>query len=227
MIYTASLTCANPLRLEEDVRALLEGGIDTLHLDLMDGHHVPALGLNVETVRQLHRVFPQAVLDAHLMVQNPAHYYEAMAEAGVQWLTIVPQTVAHPAEALREIRRLGMRPGFALNPEVPIEEVEPLLPLAALVVVMSITPGGYGRPFQPEAYGRIDTLHRLRETQGYDYLISVDGGITLENGMQCREHSADMLVEGVFTLFRQPQGIRQACLDYIRKMGEEEPCNCS
>ena len=227
MIHTASLACANPLALGEDIRQLLEGGIFTLHLDLMDGHHVPGLGFSVETIAEIHRCFPQAELDAHLMVTNPEHYFEPLARAGVAWLSLVPQTLADPAAGLGRIRELGMKAGFVLTLDRSVEDVTPLLPLADLAVVMSIPAGGYGRAFQAEAYNRIAALGALREENGFSYLISVDGGVTPENSLACRRAGADMLVQGVFTIFRQPQGIRQACLDYIRHMKESEACNCN
>lgn len=227
MIYTASLACADLLNLEADVKALLEGGVHTLHLDLMDGHHVPALGFCVDTIAQLHRRFPQAELDAHLMVTNPEHYFESLAQAGVRWLSIVPQTLSDPARGLEKIRELGMKAGFVLTLDRSLEEVKPLLPLADLVVVMSVPAGGYGRAFQEEAYLRIGALRDLREEHGFSYLISVDGGVNRENSVLCRKAGADMLVQGVFTLFRQPQGIRQACLDYIHHMEDIQACNCN
>ncbi len=220
MIYTASLTCADPLRLYEDVQALLESGIDTLHLDVMDGHHVPALGLNLDTITALRKAFPTAVLDAHLMVANPQDYFKRLQTCGVDWCTIVPRTVAEPTAALDAIRALGMRAGFVLNLDETVAQVVALLSHADLAVVMAIPSGGYGRPFQSEAYTRIGQLAALRAQQGYGYLISVDGGVTLENGRQCREMGADVLVEGMFTLFGQPQGIRQACQAYLRGMEE-------
>lgn len=220
MIYTASLTCANPLRLEDDVGELMAGGIHTLHLDLMDGHHVPALGLNLDTIAMLRKAFPLAVLDAHLMVENPEAYYQRLKEAGVDWCTVVPRTTADPAKSLETIRRLGMKAGFVLNLEDEISAMEPLLCGADLVVVMTIPSGGYGRPFQPEALGRIARLAEIRAAQHYPYLISVDGGVTRERSLQCRDAGADILVEGVFTLFRQPEGIRKASEEYIRFMQE-------
>ncbi len=218
MIYTASLACANPLCLESDVCELMEGGVHTLHLDVMDGHHVPALGLSMETIAQLHRRFPQADLDVHLMVLNPQAYLAPLAQAGAKWVTIVPQTASNPVQMLEAIRGAGMKAGFAFPLDRPLQEIEPLLPVADLVVVMSIPAGRYGVPFQEAAYGRIQALSTLRKERGYSYLISVDGGITRENSLLCRDAGADMLVQGVFTLFRQPQGIRQACLEYREYM---------
>ena len=45
MVYLPSLSCADLLNLEADVKELIRAGHSLFHIDLMDGHYVPNLCL--------------------------------------------------------------------------------------------------------------------------------------------------------------------------------------
>lgn len=219
MEYSPSVACARQINIEADVRELLAGGMKLLHVDFMDGHNVPNLCLNFDTVRELHEQFGgEMELDAHLMVTDPENYVDRCAAVGVKYLSFDPFAAADPKALLRRIRAKGMIPGIAVNPKRELSEFDGLLPLCGMVIVMSITPGVYGVPFMPETYDRIAYFDAQRREKGYDYLISIDGGVTPDNGRRSRGCGADVLVLGVFTVFRQGKPISQACREFIENM---------
>lgn len=43
---TASMMCADYGNLEKEVRDLERGGIDSFHIDIMDGRYVPSLAMS-------------------------------------------------------------------------------------------------------------------------------------------------------------------------------------
>ena len=45
---TASMMCANYGNLEKEVRDLEEGGIDSFHIDIMDGRYVPNFAMSLK-----------------------------------------------------------------------------------------------------------------------------------------------------------------------------------
>ena len=49
----ASMMCANYGNLEKEVRELEEGGIDSFHIDIMDGRYVPNLAMSLNEMRYL------------------------------------------------------------------------------------------------------------------------------------------------------------------------------
>lgn len=67
---SASIMCANLLRLENDLRALQEGGIHELHFDIMDGAFVPNLTLGFDIIRAA-KSCVDIPRNAHLMMYKP------------------------------------------------------------------------------------------------------------------------------------------------------------
>ena len=211
MIYAPSLACARQINLEADVRQLIEGGMPFLHIDFMDGHNVPNLCANLDTARELKDAFPSITLDAHLMVTNPEDYVARSAAAGIDYLSFVPDTAQDPAALLQRIREAGMKPGIVVNPEHSPEEFQDLLPLADMVILMSIVPGGVRRPFDEHTYDKIRALAQYRSERLLNYLISIDGGINRDNGRTCRLCGADVLILGFYAIFQQEIPIPDAC----------------
>ena len=61
---------------------------------------------------------------------------------------------------------------------------------------MTVNPGFGGQEFIPRAAEKIAVLKKLREENGYSYLISVDGGINTETAGFVIDKGADILVSG-------------------------------
>lgn len=50
---TASMMCANYGNLENEVKELEEGGIDSFHIDIMDGRYVPNYAMSLNDMRYI------------------------------------------------------------------------------------------------------------------------------------------------------------------------------
>ncbi|MFR8118781.1 MAG: hypothetical protein ACLU70_07445 [Lachnospira sp.] len=48
---SASMMCANYGNLAQEVKALEEGGIDSFHIDIMDGRYVPNFAMSLNDMR--------------------------------------------------------------------------------------------------------------------------------------------------------------------------------
>lgn len=210
MIHSASIACGDMLDLKKDVTELERGGIRFLHIDIMDGHDVPNFCLNLDHIRQLRKLNAGFVLETHMMVTNACDYIEKCAEAGSNYFIVHPSNVENIPDYLRKVKANGMKAGLALKTEDSVAMVMDYLDELDEVLLMSVTPGDYGRPFNPIVYGKVSALSALKKERGMNFLINVDGGVTREIARELKRCGADAAVSGVFTIFKQPEGIYQS-----------------
>jgi len=62
--------------------------------------------------------------------------------------------------------------------------------------VMSVEPGFYGQPFMPESINRIKRLKNKIETEKFNVMIQVDGGINTSNIKDVVSAGAEIIVAG-------------------------------
>jgi len=190
-----SLYAADFSRLGEQIETLLAAGARIFHFDVGDAHFVPPVTIGPIVLQWISPIVHRAGgrLDCHLMVDEPAKHFGAIAEAGGDSVTFHYE-VADDVEALAgEARSLGLAVGLAFNPQSEPEEVAEVADPVDLVLCMSINPGYSGQAFMPEAIGRVE---RLRDGLVSGKHIQVDGGVGADNIPRLRAAGADLLVAG-------------------------------
>ena len=196
MIMVApSILAADPLAMGADVRRMEEAGADWLHVDIMDAHFVPNLSFGPSLVKALHG-FTKLPLDVHLMMDNPQRYLETFAKAGAAGITVHAE-IDGAAEALKTIRGLGLRAGISLKPGTSVADARELLPLADLVLIMTVEPGFGGQSFMAAMVDKAPELRRA----GFTGLIETDGGVAPDNLQMQADKGVRVFVMGT-ALFR-------------------------
>jgi ribulose-phosphate 3-epimerase len=191
-----SILSANFARLGDDAKAALDGGGTLLHVDVMDGHFVPNITIGPLVVASLRKVFPNAILDCHLMIENPDDYISAFAEAGASWISVHQEACVHLHRTLQLIESHGCKSGIVLNPATPVHMLDEVLDMVHHVLVMSVNPGFGGQKFIPGALAKIKTLVEVRESLGLAFRIEIDGGVALDTVGEIVRAGAEILVAG-------------------------------
>lgn len=190
-----SILSADFSRLGEHVSLIEEGGADLIHVDVMDGHFVPNISFGASVMKSLNDK-TGLKYDVHLMIENPDKYLEDFVTEKTEYITVHQEACIHLHRTIQHIKGLGIKAGVSINPATPVCILEDILADVDLVLVMSVNPGFGGQKFIPRALDKIKALDKIRKEQGLEFLIEVDGGVTLNNAVEIAEAGADILVAG-------------------------------
>ena len=176
---SASITTADFARLGDEVSRADAGGVDSIHLDVMDGHFVDNITLGPSVVSAV-RSATRVPFHTHLMISRPLRYADRFAEAGSDLLIFHVEADDDPDAVIDRILAAGKRPGIAINPDTPANAVHGYLDRVDLVLVMTVHPGWGGQQFIPEVLPKMAALRDEIATRGSAVEVGVDGGVNLE-----------------------------------------------
>lgn len=204
---TASMMCANYGNLEKEVRDLEQGGIDSFHIDIMDGRYVPNFAMSLNDMRYIAGATKKP-LDVHLMIEHPNNHINLFLKnlRDGDTVYIHPEAEYHPSTTLQSIIDAGMIPGIAINPGTSIETVMEMLRIVKKVLVMSVNPGNAGQMYLPYVGRKITKLLALKDEM--DIQIFWDGACGADKIIEYAPKGVDGFVLGTTLLFgkEEPYG---------------------
>jgi ribulose-phosphate 3-epimerase len=161
----------------------------------MDGHFVPNISFGPGIVRTIEKLTP-SYLDVHLMLTEPEKYFEPFAKAGADSITFHLEVHPDPKPIANQLRKLGVKAGISINPDMPVERVLPYLEYFDLLLIMSVFPGFGGQKFIEGAIGKIAAAREYIDRHNLPTQIEVDGGVDIDNAAGVVSAGADILVMG-------------------------------
>jgi ribulose-phosphate 3-epimerase len=190
-----SILSADFSRLGEDVEAVINAGAKVIHIDVMDGHFVPNITIGPLVVKALQPIVhgAGALLDVHLMIEQPQEYVARFAEAGADMIVVHQEACVHLHRTLAQIREAGALAGVSLNPATPVECLSEARYFCDMVLIMSVNPGFGGQSFIPTS---MDKIARARAFLPDSVTIEVDGGVNEVNAGALVAAGANWLVAG-------------------------------
>ena len=196
-----SLMCADFFNLAEELRKLEEGGIELLHIDIMDGEFVPNYTLGTDFVKKLHAA-TRIPLDIHMMVKNPENKLQWFEIKEGDYVSVHIESSTHIQRTLATIHQMGGKTMLALNPGTPISVLEDLLPDIDAVLIMTVNPGFAGQKLIPQTLEKITRLRKYLDEKGYGHVeIEVDGNVSFENAEKMNRAGANIFVAGTSSIY--------------------------
>lgn len=172
-----SILSADLTRLGEEIEAVMQGGADMIHIDVMDNHYVPNLTFGPVLCQSIHQRFPDVPLDVHLMVSPVDDLIERFAAAGATRISIHPEATNHLDRSLQLIKSKGCQAGLVLNPATSMDWIEWTLHRLDFILIMTVNPGFGGQELIRELIKKIELTH----LHFPKLPICIDGGITPKN----------------------------------------------
>jgi ribulose-phosphate 3-epimerase len=201
MIIEPSILSANLLDLNGELGRIRSAGMDTIHVDIMDGVFAPNLTFGPDIVKQIKKSYPDLKQDCHLMVKDPLRWIKPFAEAGADYISFHIEAVDFDFKkcmsVISRIRIHSAKVGIAVNPSTDITKIFPFVGLVDFVLIMTVNPGFSGQSFIEDCVKKISTL----KEKCPKISIQVDGGINLDTIKKCSDAGAIMFVSGS-TLFK-------------------------
>ena len=179
-----------------DVISMLDiTNVDFIHVDVMDGKYVPNKANLFSFVENIEK-FTRKRLDIHFMVSKPLRIIDDYASLNAYCMTFHVDIENDINEVIEKTKSYGIKVGLAINPDQDIDIIKPYLDKIDLILVMSVKPGLPGQKFIKDVVPKIKKLRKMIKEEKRDILLSVDGGVNLDNKKDLKD--VDILVSGSF-----------------------------
>lgn len=199
MNLSASLMCADAGHFAEEVAKLEAAGIDSFHIDIMDGLFVKNFALSWAEVG-LFRRLTDLPLEVHLMVNDFGPHIEFAKKYQVEKVYLHCEN-PKAYDAYMELRDQGISAGIAINPGTSADTLSTFKNVLNDVLMMRVTPGFAGQSAINGVDDKVAGIQQVLE----ECQITVDGSVSKEVIESLSARGVIGFVLGTSALFNKSQ----------------------
>ncbi len=148
-----------------------------IQVDVTDGFFTQGKTFELELLNKLENETRNNLLDMHLMVKEPIKWIEKCNFVGACRIIGHVEMMNDRQEFVDKLKDMGLEAGLAFDTDSEIKDIPTE---TDLVLLMGRKSGFQAADFEEETYERIKKLVKLREENGLDFEIGIDGGINKE-----------------------------------------------
>ena len=221
-----SIMCADLTNLQRSLEELETIGLDTVHVDILDGHFSPSMPIGCDIIKQIKSV-SKMKCDVHIMTNNNEFFINEALNNGAEAVTFHYESSSHVDRLMNLIKSANAKVGVALNPATSLTTLDYVLPYCDIVMLMLINPGFAGHAGEkqvPYALKKVEDLRNLIQSTGLSAKVFVDGRVSMETIENLVSVGAEGLVAGSTSLFRKGNSLadNKIHMEELIKKGQEK-----
>jgi ribulose-phosphate 3-epimerase len=151
-----------------------ESFADYVQIDFMDGFFVP---FNSFPAEKINSISTPLSFEIHLMVKHPSAFMSRINNPRLKKVIFHFESKVRHLDFINRIKENRIGAGMAINPETKISEFRDIAGHVDTLLFLTVNPGQYGSPFRPDVLKKIEESRQIFP----DKIISVDGGVSIEN----------------------------------------------
>ena len=218
--FYPSIWALKPWEIKDYIKAFESNkkDVEFLHFDVMDGHYVPNVAMGTDQMKLYHDL-TRLPIDAHFMCLEPEKFMNYFDLRKGDSVSFHPEVCYQPYRLLMNLRERGIKAGYAMSPQVPMDYVREALPVLDFVNFMTINPGFFGQSMVPNAVEKMKRMREILDTADHKIKLVVDGSVIPQNAVRYLEAGADALIVGPSTIMKGPKVFTKTLKAYKKEVG--------
>ena len=204
---STSLWSADLANLASEIRRV-EPHSERFHLDVADGHYVPALLFFPDLVAAI-RSYSSIPFEVHLMTTDPLRWVGPFSDAGADGFIFCLDTAEDPSLIIRAVKERGKFVGISLLIDEGLERMAPYWGDLDQVTIFGTEVGIKGAMMDAGTPEKVRQARRIIDRRGLSVEVEVDGGIRRQSVPLIRDAGADWIVSGSLIFGEDPAGMRR------------------